>query len=133
MKQKAQKGQSLVETTLVLAAFMGLLLGMAGVGQMLFTRQTLADRAQQAARWGAVNPYDPAAIRNIVLFGAASPRPGEQPLLGLSASAVEVENPGCPGPLCRVTVSVPGHGVRSVEPVEPAPGPALTDDAPAKP
>ena len=35
------RGQSLVETTLILAAFMGLILGMVGVGQMLFVRQAL--------------------------------------------------------------------------------------------
>ncbi len=60
---RRQAGQSLVESALILAAFMGLLLGMAGVGQSLFVRQTLADRARVAARWGALNTYDPQAIR----------------------------------------------------------------------
>ncbi|HUA18579.1 MAG TPA: TadE family protein [Bryobacteraceae bacterium] len=129
MKSKSRQGQSLVETTFVLAAFMGLLLGMVAVGQTLFVQQTLADRAHQAARWGAVNPYDPAAIRNIVLFGAPEPKKDAAPIAGLSASAVQVGTPGCPGPHCRVSVAIAGHGVRSVEPVETPP----TGDAPAKP
>ncbi|HTR35717.1 MAG TPA: TadE family protein [Bryobacteraceae bacterium] len=124
-----RKGQSLVETTFVLAAFMALLLGMVGVGQTLFVQQTLADRAQQAARWGAVHTFDPAAIRNIVLFGAAQPTQNAAPLVGLSPSAVEVAGLECPGPQCRVSVAIAGHGVRSVEPVECAP----TGGVPAKP
>ena len=129
MNENPRKGQSLVETTLVLAAFMGLLLGMVGVGQMLFVQQTLADRARQAARWGAVNAYNPDAIRNVVLFGTAEPDPDAAAIAGLSASAIEVANPGCPGPQCRVRVAIPGHGVRSVEPVGHVP----TGDAPATP
>ena len=120
MKRRGQasKGQSLVESALILTAFMGLLLGMAGIGQLLFVRQTLADRARMAARWGALNNYDPEAIRRMVLFGTAAPAPGQSPFFSLKPSAVEVSNPGCPGPECRVSVAIPEHGIRSVEPME---------------
>jgi len=84
------RGQSLIESALILTAFMGLLVGMAGVGQMLFVRQTLADRARVAARWGALNSYDPAAIRRVVLFGTAEPTPGDNPFFGLTPAAVVV-------------------------------------------
>jgi hypothetical protein len=97
---------------------MGLLLGMTGVGQLIFVRQTLADRASQAARWGAVNNYDPAAIRNMVLFGTSTPVHGQTPFFGLAPAAVEVSNPGCPGVQCRVSVALPEQGIRSVEPME---------------
>jgi hypothetical protein len=113
-----QRGQSLVETALILAAFMALLLGMTGVGELIFVRQTLADRASQAARWGAVNNYNPTAIRDMVRFGTATPEQGQTPFFGLPAAAVEVSNPGCPGVGCRVSVAIPGHGIRSVEPME---------------
>jgi len=118
LRARRRVGQSLVETALILAAFMGLLLGMTGVGELIFVRQTLADRASQAARWGALNNYDPAAIRDMVRFGTATPEQGQTPFFGLAAAAVEVSNPGCPGVECRVSVAIPEHGIRSVEPME---------------
>jgi hypothetical protein len=117
-REHRQAGQSLIESALILTAFMGLLIGMAGVGQLLFVRETLADRARMAARWGALNTYNPAAIRRMVLFGAADAAPNQQAFFGLSPAAVEVSNPGCPGPDCRVSVAIPEHGIRSVEPAE---------------
>ena len=117
MRSDSSKGQSLVETSLILAAFMGMLVGMAGVGQSLFVRQTLADRVHNAARWGAVNSYDPTAIRNLVRFGATTPGDAAA-FAGLKETDVVVGNPGCPGAHCRVTVELPGQGIRSVEPVE---------------
>jgi hypothetical protein len=132
-----QGGQSLVETALILAAFMGLLLGMTGVGELIFVRQTLADRASQAARWGAVNNYNPTAIRDMVRFGTATPEQGQAPFFGLAAAAIEVSNPGCPGVGCRVSVAIPEHGIRSVEPMEdalrPAPSPATATGDASKP
>ncbi len=128
MRRPSSKGQSLVETTLILAAFMGLLLGMVGIGGTLFARQTLAGRVQDAARWGAVNSFDAPAIRNLVLYGTAAPAKDAQPFLGLSPSDVAVAEPGCPGVDCRVSVEIPQHGIRSVEPVECA-----TCGVPAKP
>jgi len=117
-RARKQAGQSLIESALILTAFMGLIVGMAGIGQLLFVRETLADRARMAARWGALNSYDPAAIRSMVLFGTADAAPGQTAFFGLAPAAVEVSNPGCPGPACRVSVTIPEHGIRSVEPVE---------------
>jgi hypothetical protein len=118
MRMRGSRGQSLVETTFILAAFMGLILAMVGVGQMLFVRQALAERTQEAARWGALNPYDAPAIQNLVLYGTATPSDGAMPFAGLAAAEVVVGNPGCPGVECRVSVSIPGHGIQSTEPVE---------------
>ncbi len=134
MKRRDRKGQSLVETTMILAAFMGLLLGMVGVGGTLFARQILASRVEEAARWGAVNSYDPGVIRNLVLFGTAAPAKDAQGFLALSAADVVVAKPGCPGADCRVTVEIPKHGIRGVELVECA-GAAydVTCGVPAKP
>ena len=118
MRRPRSRGQSLVETTLILAAFMALLLGMADVGQMLFMRQTLVERAHSAVRWGAVNPYDPSAIRNLVLFGTTAPAADATAFAGLTPAAIDVGNPGCPGADCRVRVAIPTHGIRLTEPVE---------------
>ena len=117
MMRTRNRGQSLVESAFVLAAFMSLLFGVAQVAETLFTRQTLVQRANAAARWGAMHPYDARAIRNIALFGSAQPEEGATAVFGLSESAIQVSNPGCPGPGCRIAVAFPTHGVRSVEPV----------------
>lgn len=124
-RQLRQSGQSLVESALVLSAFMGLLVGMIGVGQSLFIRQTLADRAHTAARWGALHTYDPAAIRRVALYGSETPAPNETAFFSLTAAAIDVSNPGCPGPQCRITVAIPDQGIRSVEPAE-SPAAAIT-------
>jgi Flp pilus assembly protein TadG len=130
MTRRAERGQSLVETTLILTAFMGLLLGMAGVGSTLFARQTLAARVHEAARWGSVNAYDPAAIRSLVLYGTRTPAKDASALLGLSAADIAVATPGCPGIDCRVRVDVAKHGIRSVAMLECT---GATCGVPAKP
>ncbi len=126
---RRRTGQSLVESALILTAFMALLLGMADIGQLLFVRQSLADRTRMAARWGALNSYDPAAIRSMVLFGSAPAEAGQTAFFGLTPAAVEVSNPGCPGPGCRVIVTIPSHGIRSFELVEDSPAPRATAEA----
>jgi Flp pilus assembly protein TadG len=118
MKRSRRKGQSLVETSLILAAFLGLLLGMVTIGQTLFVRQTFAERVHEAARWGAVNTYDPAAIRNIVQYGTTAPSPDATPFMGLTDSEIVVTAPGCPGAQCRVIVAIPAQGIHSTEPAE---------------
>jgi hypothetical protein len=128
-RSHGRAGQSLIESALVLTAFMGLLVGMATLGQSLFVRQTLADRARMAARWGALSNsgnYDAAAIRRVVLYGSAEPAPGDTPFLGLTPTAVDVSNPGCPGPECRISVSIPEYGIRRIEPMQPAATPSQT-------
>ena len=122
MKSSRRTGQSLVETSLILAAFVGLLLGMVTIGQTLFVRQTFAERVHEAARWGAMNAYDPAVIRNIVRYGTATPGPGATPFMGLAASEVVVAAPGCPGAQCRVSVVIPAQGIQSIEPAESSDG-----------
>jgi len=125
-----RKGQSLVETSLILAAFMGLLLGMVAIGQTLFVRQTFSERVHEAARWGAVNGYDPAVIRNLVLYGTTAPDLKATPFMGLAATQVVVAAPDCPGAQCRVTVAIPAQGIQSTEPAEPN---RAMDGAPSKP
>ena len=108
----------MIESALVLAAFLGLVLGIVEVGLSLFERQTLAQRVHDAARWGAMHRYDPSAIKNFVLYGSAVPERGAAALLGLPSDAVEIANPGCPGAECRISIEVRGRGVRCVEPLE---------------
>ena len=118
MKTRPDRGQSLVETSMILAAFMALIFGMIYVGQTMFVRETFTSRVHAAARWGAVNTYDPQVIRNLVLYGTPTPDPGAMPFMRLGASEIVIANPGCPGAQCRVSVAIPKQGIHSAEPVE---------------
>jgi TadE-like protein len=117
MRKHGARGQSLVESALVIAVLGGLLLGIAEIGQALFARQTLSARVHDAARWAAIREFDPGAIRNFVIYGAPSPRQPAAQLLGLKNDEVQVDRVGCPQE-CRVEVGVSAYGVRAVEPVE---------------
>ncbi|MGH9558284.1 MAG: TadE/TadG family type IV pilus assembly protein [Bryobacteraceae bacterium] len=88
-----RKGQSLVESTLVLVAFFGLLLGTIDCGQMIFSRQALMDRVQSAARWGTLHPFDGTGdqVANLILYGNTSePRPAAPGFLGFTRANVVV-------------------------------------------
>lgn len=118
MKTNRLAGQSLLETTLVLVAFLAVVLGMSGAIERLFVKQMLAQRVADAARWGALHQYDAPSIRNLVLYGDTNPKAEAAALDGLVATQIEVANPGCPGADCRIVVAVPARGVQSMQPYE---------------
>jgi hypothetical protein len=90
-KRNRQKGGSVLETVLTLIAFLALFFGVYDLGTMLFVYETLTDRARNAARWGAVNAYDPTSIQNMVLYGTATAGPTAS--FGLSAANVTISRP----------------------------------------
>jgi hypothetical protein len=68
---KRERGQSLVEGTLVMLVFFALLLGVVDFGLLLFAHQSLTDRAGTALRWGTLHPETgPDPVRNMVLYGS---------------------------------------------------------------
>jgi len=88
--RRNQRGQSLVEGTLVMLVFFALLLGVIDFGQVLFAHQSLTERARAALRWGSLHPEGgPEPVRNLVLYGTteASTQLG---YFGLSADNVRV-------------------------------------------
>src|SRR5690349_3224596 len=111
-KRRRQGGQALVESALIFVVFFAFMIGLLDIGQMLFLHQTLVERARNAARWGAINPYDQVSIQNLVLYGKTSPAWTDKPFWNLTTSNVTVSNPGC-GPTpkidCRITVVVSGY------------------------
>jgi hypothetical protein len=87
---RRERGQSLVEGTLVMMVFFALLLGVVDFGQVLFAHQSLTERSRSALRWGSLHPEGgPEAVRNFVLHG--SPEESKKPgYLGLTADNVVV-------------------------------------------
>ncbi|MEO5924099.1 MAG: TadE family protein [Bryobacteraceae bacterium] len=68
--RRHQRGQALVEGTLVMLVFFALLLGVVDFGQVLFAHQSLTERARAAVRWGSLHPEGgPDPVRNLVLYG----------------------------------------------------------------
>jgi hypothetical protein len=94
LKRSNQKGQSMVEATLVLLVFFALLLGVIDCGQVLFAHQSLVERVRAAVRWGVVHPWEKAdPIVNLVLYNQPdAPRGDVQAFLGLRSENVVVRH-----------------------------------------
>ena len=89
-----QRGQSMVEATLVLLVFFMLLLGVIDCGQVLFAHQSLVERVRSAVRWGAVHQWNGGdAIVNLVLYNQTGGPAGNPPtFLGLRPENVVVRH-----------------------------------------
>ena len=69
-RRKHERGQSLIEGTLVLLVFFALLFGVVDCGQVLVAHQALVERVRAAVRWGVVRPWDGTGeqIANLILY-----------------------------------------------------------------
>jgi hypothetical protein len=92
--KRTQRGQSMVEATLVLLVFFTLLLGVIDCAQVLFAHQSLAERVRSAVRWGVVHPWkNDEAIVNLVLYNQTDAPVGNAPaFLGLRPENVVVRH-----------------------------------------
>jgi hypothetical protein len=102
-----RRGQSIVESTLILLVFLVCLIGILDFGQVMFINQGWVERCRAGARWGAVNPYDPAKIQNVVRFNQSTDPPnGTAPFVGLSAANVVVSHPNAGTEEERIVVAI---------------------------
>jgi Flp pilus assembly protein TadG len=93
VRRRVERGQSLVEATLVLLVFFALLLGVIDCGQVLYSHQALVSRVDEAVRWGSVHPFDGSGdqIANLVLYDRTEEPPGAKAaFLGLTRANVQV-------------------------------------------
>src|SRR3954466_11333413 len=91
--KRRQRGQSLIEGTLVMLVFFALLFGVIDCGQVLVTHQTLVERVRSAVRWGAVRPWDGTGeqVANLVLYNQPDePRSTTDGYMGLTRANVQV-------------------------------------------
>lgn len=105
-----QRGSTLLESALVLIVFITVLLGMMDMGQVLFQRASVVERVRNAVREGVIT-YDPTAIRNMVLYGTATPADGAVPAFNLSADMVEVTRLDANTSADRVEVRVSNYPI----------------------
>lgn len=89
---KKERGQGLVEATLVLLTFFALLLGVIDCAQVLFAHQALEERVRSAVRWGVVHDWQgPDRIVNLILYDQENtPRQASSGYLGLKPENVRV-------------------------------------------
>jgi Flp pilus assembly protein TadG len=70
--QKDSRGQSLVETALMLPFLMLILTGVIDLGRVYYTYVTITNGAREGARFGANDPNDTTGIKNRAVQEAAS-------------------------------------------------------------
>jgi flagellin-like protein len=97
--RRNRRGQSAVESGLVLVMFIFVLTGIADFGHFLYLHQTLTERVRVAARYGAVTSHIGGGnidkIKNVAVFNTPSPAEGAKPLLpGLTTSMVNASLDG---------------------------------------
>jgi len=95
-----ERGQGLVEATLVLLVFFGLALAVLDCGQVMFAHQALVERVREAARWGAMHAWEgPGPVVNFVLYHQVdAPTPAGPGYLGMTPANVSVTYcPPAPG------------------------------------
>ncbi len=106
-RKPTQRGQTLVESALVIIVLLCTLLGIIDFGQVLFFHQTLVERARAGVRWAAVqNPVVTGDVQNYVIYNNSAGT-GTPILSGLTSSMVVVTETGQAG--CddsRVTVQI---------------------------
>lgn len=91
--RRGERGQSLVEGTLVMLVFFALMFGVIDCGQVLVAHQALVERVRSAARWGVVRPWDGTGeqIANLILYNQPDePRMTTDGYLGLTRANVQV-------------------------------------------
>jgi hypothetical protein len=79
----------MVESSLIIVVFLLVSIGIADIGQFMFQHESIVERVRAGLRYGVIT-YDPAAIRNVVLYGTSTPVSGATPSFNLTSSMVEV-------------------------------------------
>jgi Flp pilus assembly protein TadG len=104
---KRRRGSTIVEASLILIVFLMVLVEVLDIGQVMFFQAMLLDRARAGARYAAVNSYDAATIKNVMVYNAATVPAGSQAgLFGLRTSMVSSTRYDPGGPTDRIEVVI---------------------------
>jgi Flp pilus assembly protein TadG len=118
MRNKKQRGQTLIESVLALFVFLAFVIGTLDFGQYLYFHQSLTERARAAARYGAVNPGDRTGIQNVAIYNdpSGSVNGATAIIPNFTTTMITVCLPGdvscsdsASGPDWRVTVTISGY------------------------
>jgi flagellin-like protein len=120
--RRNRRGQSLVESSLILLLFVFVLTGIADFGQFLYIHQTLTERVRIAARYGAVKSHTGGdqieSIKNVAVYDTPSPAEGALPIMaGLTTGMVSASLDGTFGQDdARITVSINNYPFGFISP-----------------
>jgi Flp pilus assembly protein TadG len=107
-RKRSQKGQTLVESALVIIILLFTLFGIVDFGQVMFFHQALVERARAGVRYAAIaNPFVASDVQNMVVFNNTAGT-GAPILANLATSNVTVTQTGiqgCNGSRVTVTIS----------------------------
>lgn len=98
-RRTAQRGAYLVETSLIIVAFLAMLMFVMDFGRVLLTQQYITERARAGARYAAVHNWDTTAVKNYICYNSSSaPSGGGSGMFGLQPSQVQVTQKGSGSP-----------------------------------
>ena len=127
-KRERQRGQAIVEASLILLVFLVFLVGTLDFGQYLYFHQSLSERARAALRYGVINTSDKVAIQNVAVYNdPAGTANGATALVpSFTTDMVSVCLPGdagCADPAAtsdsRVSVTISGYQMTTFNLVMP--------------
>jgi len=114
---RRRRGGALVEGALVLTLVIFTLIAIVDVGQVLVLHQGLVERVRSGARYAVVNVWDEQKIRNVVVYGTASPSMKSEPLLKLKPSMVVASRFNENTPEERILVGINNYPFRFFTPM----------------
>ncbi|HWQ52134.1 MAG TPA: TadE/TadG family type IV pilus assembly protein [Bryobacteraceae bacterium] len=117
-RAQGQRGNAIVEASLILMLLLMILFGCFDFGFALFQYQTLAHKARSAARYAAINPADFAAVRNVVLYDRPTIPEGRSgpAIFGLTPEMVSVSRLDTGKPEDRIVLTVSGYRAAFITP-----------------
>jgi len=116
-ERSTRRGSAVVEAALTLSAVLLLIIGTLDIARVVFMHQMISERAGKAVRWGAAHDFNETSIKNVLLYGSATPAEGAQPLFGLGNDNVSViKEAGANGAPDRVRMTISGWNYRFLTP-----------------
>jgi Flp pilus assembly protein TadG len=120
VRRKKQRGNTVIEATLILMLFLTILFGCFDFGLALFQYQTLVHQARVGARFGVIHPTNLTGIRNMVIYSSTSlpdgKTAGDPGVFGLTPAMVAVSRVDEGTPEDRIVISLSNYRVIFVGP-----------------
>jgi Flp pilus assembly protein TadG len=106
--RRNERGGSLIEFTVVASVFFLMLVAIVAAGNLYYTHNALVEATRRGARYAVLNPTgSTAAVRNVVIYGTATPAAGARSLVyNLQPGNVIVDYAGLNIAAGTVTVTI---------------------------